>query len=66
MSDVLTDKHIEVIQMCADGESYKSIAYKLGLADQGVISRANKAMRILGANNITNLVAIAFRKKLIK
>ncbi|QGZ53307.1 hypothetical protein GPZ77_34315 (plasmid) [Streptomyces sp. QHH-9511] len=57
----LTDNELAVLQGAAYGETYASIAKRLGYAEKSVSKMALRLSRKLGARNMTHAVLLACR-----
>lgn len=58
----LTDRHVEIILLMADGKSREVIADLLNIRTSTVNGYLKSAMDITGTFNATGLVGMAFRK----
>ena len=66
VSDRLSQRELEVLQLAADGRQNKEIASSLGLSDETVKSHISNVIRKLGAHSRTEAVATALRRSLIR
>jgi DNA-binding NarL/FixJ family response regulator len=65
--DPLKDKDtLELLRLAAEGETNKKIAPKLCKGKDWLDKRRTEIFKALGARNITQAVAIAIRRNLIK
>lgn len=62
----LTPRQLEVLQLVANGASYKVVAYKLSISVRTVEVHATLIVDRLDAINITHAVAIGIRKGIIQ
>lgn len=62
----LTARELEILQMAADGVDCENTARELGICRGSVKRYRNFATVKLGADNITQAVAMALRRGLIK
>lgn len=66
VSDRLSGREVEVLQLAADGRQNKEIASSLGLSGETVKSHISNILRKLGAHSRTEAVATALRRSLIR
>ncbi|MFF4644928.1 response regulator transcription factor [Streptomyces sp. NPDC001389] len=61
----LTDRQLAVLELAADGLTYREIARRLGIGPAAVANRAEHATRNLGARTIAHAVLLACRAGLL-
>lgn len=66
MAKPLTERELNVLQRCAQGDSYQQVARRLYLSHSTVSIHLQHARRKLGAQNTAHAVAIALREGLIE
>jgi DNA-binding NarL/FixJ family response regulator len=62
---VLTPREVQALQLAAEGERYHGVAKALGLAPASVKNIWHNAEIKLGADTLTQAVAMALRRGLI-
>lgn len=62
----LTDRHVEILRLVADGLTGDQIARRLGLAPDTVKSHLRKAFRTLGASGRAHATLLALRAGVIR
>ncbi|HEY6802328.1 MAG TPA: response regulator transcription factor [Pyrinomonadaceae bacterium] len=62
----LTDREREIVQLLAEGQSNKEIAYKLSISVKTVETHRATVMRKLDINSIVELVHYAIRNQLVE
>jgi DNA-binding NarL/FixJ family response regulator len=65
ISQSLTPREIDVLELLAEGLSNKSIAERLGISDQTVKFHVASISSKLGASNRTDVVRLALRRGLV-
>jgi two-component system, NarL family, nitrate/nitrite response regulator NarL len=65
VSELLTERQIEILILLAKGRSSKEIAYSLGLSSKTVDVHRTRIMERLGINDVASLALFAVRKGLI-
>lgn len=61
----LTEREIEIIQMCANGKRVKVIAQELGISKRTVESHKSNIFNKLGVKNTTEVVKYAIEKGIV-
>ena len=61
----ITPKQLDILRLIADGYSSEQIAKMLGNSKKTIDSMRFEMLRRVGVNNVAELVAYAFRNKLI-
>lgn len=62
----MTAEHIRILQLFADGHTAKAIGEKLGLSARTIEKHIEYLKFECDARNITNLITINLRNKVIK
>lgn len=66
ISELLTERQIEILVLLGKGQSSKEIAYSLGLSSKTVDTHRTRIMERLGLKDIASLTLFAVRKGLIQ
>lgn len=66
MSEVLSDRQLEILKRLAAGETGRGVAASLFLSYDTVKTHLYQAYRILGARNATHAVAICYETNLLR
>lgn len=66
ITELLTERQIEIVALLGMGQSSKEIAYSLGLSSKTVDTHRTRIMERLGIKDIASLTLFAVRKGLIK
>lgn len=64
--DVVKERHLQVLQLRAEGLSRKEIARTLIISPHTVADHSKEIQRELGAKNPAHAIAIGFRRGLIR
>lgn len=59
ITQILTDRELEIVRLCKDGKLSKEIAVLLGLSTRTVDNHKSKIFRKLGLRNALELVRYA-------
>ena len=62
----LNQRQLQILRRIADGWQFKQIATELGVTESAVTTAVMRLRQRVGASNAAHLVAIAFRKGLLK
>lgn len=65
-NDLLTDRELQVLRLVAEGENTQAIAEKLFLSENTIETHRRRIIMKLGARNITEAVAKAFKMAILK
>jgi len=66
VSDMLTERQVQILKMLAHGQSSKEIAFELGLSSKTVDVHRTRIMDRLKLNDLASLTLYAVRKGLVK
>ena len=66
MISPLTRRETEILEYISNGNSYKQVAYALGICNQTVKNHVTSIIRKLAANDRTHAVVLAMRHGFIR